>query len=67
MNSESAAQVNAGNVVFQDGVGFLGDDPWTPGRPHPTSLYIGHGNFDIILDHLSRIFLSSTAPCTCRV
>ena len=40
----SAAQVNAGDVVFQDGVLFLGPDPYNRSRPFPLSLYIGHGD-----------------------
>ena len=37
-------QRNAGDTVFQDGVLFLGEDPYSPegrSRPFPLSLYIG--------------------------
>jgi hypothetical protein len=46
LNSESYAQKNAGDVVFQSGVTFLGDDPFSrsAAAPFPTSLYIGHGD-----------------------
>jgi hypothetical protein len=43
-------QLNAGDIVFQDGVLFLGADPYvtdTSTRAFPLSLYIGHGDTSI--------------------
>ena len=42
----SYGQTNAGDVVFQDGVLFLGLDPYDPTHTQrfPLSLYIGHGD-----------------------
>lgn len=43
----SYGQRNAGDIVFQDGVLFLGADPYAADistRPFPLSLYIGHGD-----------------------
>ena len=42
---------NAGDVMFQDGVLFLGKDPYNHSRPYPLSLYIGHGDTRVCSDH----------------
>lgn len=46
LNSESFSQINAGDVVFQSGVAFLGKDPWNASARSrfPLALYIGHGD-----------------------
>lgn len=40
----TGGELNAGDLVFQDGVTFLGSNPWNKSTKYPLSLYIGHGD-----------------------